>query len=205
MSMVHEVEGVMQRSVASVRTSARRWMRAATPALALAVSAVPVSAVSASAVSVSAVLVHDVHVSHMRVVVEGATVAAQVRLFHDDLQDAVRAHARAPQLVLSWAAGDSAFARYFAQAVGVTADGVRLVPRLLQARDERDAGGIPMRVYTVELAAARPVRTLALRDALLFEHFRDQQNLAVVLRLPGDRRTSLFFAAGDPKAQVVPE
>ena len=205
MSMVHEVEGVMQRSVASVRTSARRWMRAATPALALAVSAVPVSAVSASAVSVSAVLVHDVHVSHMRVVVEGATVAAQVRLFHDDLQDAVRAHARAPQLVLSSAAGDSAFARYFAQAVGVTADGVRLVPRLLQARDERDAGGIPMRVYTVEMAAARPVRTLALRDALLFEHFRDQQNLAVVLRLPGDRRTSLFFAAGDTKAQVVPE
>ena len=205
MVMAAELEGVTQRSVASVWTAARRWMRAAAPALALAVSAVPVSAVSASAVSVSAVLVHDVHVSHMRVVVEGATVAAQVRLFHDDLQDAVRAHAKAPLLVLSSAAGDSAFARYFAQGVGVTADGVRLAPRLLQARDERDAGGIPMRVYTVELTAARPVRTLALRDALLFEHFRDQQNLAVVVRMPSERRTSLFFAAGDEKAQVVPE
>ena len=141
----------------------------------------------------------------MRVVVEGPTVAAQVRLFHDDLQDAVRAYAKAPQLVLSSPAGDSAFVRYFAQGVGVTADGVRLVPRLLQARDERDAGGIPMRVYTVELTAARPVRRLALRDALLFEHFRDQQNLAVVVRMPAERRTSLFFASGDTKEQVVPE
>ncbi len=204
---------------------ARGWLRAATPALAVVVPAVSVSAVSDPAVSVPAVSVpavsapavsdsrptrpaasalHDVHVSHMRVVVEGPTVAAQVRLFHDDLQDAVRNHARAPQLVLSSAAGDSAFARYLARSVDVTADGARLAPRLLQARDERDAGGILMRVYTVEWAAARPVRRLALRDALLFEHFRDQQNLAVVLRMPGERRTSLFFAAGDEKAQVVP-
>ncbi|MGZ8378745.1 MAG: DUF6702 family protein [Gemmatirosa sp.] len=185
-------------------------MRATTPALAAVVLAspelaVPELAVPELAVSELAVsAVHDVHVSHMRVVVEGANVAAQVRLFHDDLQDAVRVHAKAPALVLSSVAGDSAFARYFAQGVGVTADGVRLVPRLLQARDERDAGGIAMRVYTVEFAAARPVRRLALRDALLFEHFRDQQNLAVVLRLPGDRRTSLFFAAGDTQEQVVP-
>jgi hypothetical protein len=173
----------------------------APPAFASPVFAVPVFAVPVFAVSGF----HDVHVSHMRVVVEGPTVAAQVRLFHDDLQDAVRRHARQPALVLSSPAGDSAFARYFAQGVTVTADGTRLTARLLQARDDRDSGGVPMRVYTVELAAARPVRRLALRDALLFEHFRDQQNLAVVLRLPGERRTSLFFAAGDTREQVVPE
>src|SRR3712207_1066965 len=80
---------------------------------------------------------HDVHVSRMRIVVEGATVAAHVRLFHDDLQDAVRKHAGAPGLALSSAAGDSAFARYFARAVTVTADGARLGARVLQARDER--------------------------------------------------------------------
>ena len=200
-------ETVKRNSSLKVKTRAR----AAALASALLVPAVPSRAVSSSASSSSAVpssavhALHDVHVSHMRVVIEGPTVAAQVRLFHDDLQDAVRAHAKAPQLVLSSPAGDSAFARYFAQGVGVTADGVRLVPRLLQARDERDAGGIPMRVYTVELTAARPVRKLALRDALLFEHFRDQQNLAVVVRMPSERRTSLFFAAGDEKAQVVPE
>ncbi len=204
-------DGTERRMVARVRTAVRGWTRGwtrvAAPALAVPALADPAAlapAASASTVPAAAAVAHDVHVSHMRVVVEGPTVAAQVRLFHDDLQDAVRNHARAPQLVLSSAAGDSAFARYFAQSVGVTADGVRLAPRLLQARDERDAGGVPMRVYTVEYAAARPVRRLALRDALLFEHFRDQQNLAVVLRLPGDRRTSLFFASGDTKEQVVP-
>jgi hypothetical protein len=141
----------------------------------------------------------------MRIVVEDRTVAVQVRLFHDDLQDAVRRAAGSAALTLSSAAGDSAFLRYFARSVGVSADGARLVPRLLQARDERDVGGVAMRVYTVELGAARPVRRLALRDALLFEHFRDQQNLVVVLRMPGERRTSLFFAAGDTREQVVPE
>jgi hypothetical protein len=171
--------------------------------LATPADASPPDAVSADAVSTDAV--HDVHVSHMRLVVEGPTVAAQVRLFHDDLQDAVRRHAGAPRLVLSSAAGDSAFARYFARAVTVTADGARLAARVLQARDERDAGGVPMRVYVVEMTAARPVRALAVRDALLFEHFRDQQNLAVVVRMPSERRTSLFFAAGDERAQAVPE
>lgn len=147
---------------------------------------------------------HDVHVSHMRVVVEGRSVVAQVRLFHDDLEAALRTHARAPQLALSSAAGDSAFARYFGEKVGITADGARLAARLVAARDERDAGGSPMRVYWVELPAARPVRALAIRDALLFERFRDQQNLAVVVRMPGARRTSLFFAAGDETPQRVP-
>ena len=170
---------------------------------AVSVSAVSVSAVSAPAVSGSTSF-HAVHVSHLRLVVEGATVAVQARLFHDDLQDAVRAHARQPALVLSSAAGDSAFARYFAASVGVTANGAGLVPRLLQARDERDGSGVPMRVYVVEYAAPSAVRSLALRDALLFERFRDQQNLAVVLRMPGERRTSLFFATGDTKAQAVP-
>jgi hypothetical protein len=140
----------------------------------------------------------------MRLVVEGSTAVAQVRLFHDDLQDAVRKHAGAPRLALSSPAGDSAFARYFAQAVHVVADGARLPGRLLQARDERDPAGVVTRVYLVELTAPRPVRALAVRDALLFEHFRDQQNLAVVVRMPSEQRTSLFFAAGDDEAQTVP-
>ena len=192
-----------------LRLRARRSLRMSLPALFAAVPAPSGPQYPARStrpvVSAPAVSAHDVHVSHMRVVVEGRTVAAQVRLFHDDLQDAVRRAARQPALTLSSAAGDSAFVRYFARSVSVTADGARLVPRLLQARDERDAGGVPMRVYTLELAAARPVRRLALRDALLFEHFRDQQNLAVVLRMPGERRTSLFFAAGDERAQAIPE
>ncbi len=183
---------------------ARRGLRVSLSALFVFPPAVPGPPFPARSIR-PAVSAHDVHVSHLRLVVEARTVAAQVRLFHDDLQDAVRRAAGQPALTLSSAAGDSAFVRYFAGSVSVVADGARLVPRLLQARDERDAAGVTMRVYTVEMAAARPVRRLALRDALLFEHFRDQQNLAVVLRMPGERRTSLFFAAGDGRAQTVPE
>lgn len=175
----------------------RRTVRRAAVAATLAAAGVLAGARAAAA--------HDVHVSHVRLVVEGASVVAQVRAFHDDLESTLRRTTAAPTLALSSAAGDSAFARYFAQHVGITADGAALAPRLLQARDEQDAGGYRMRVYLVSLPAARPVRRLAVRDALLFDGFRDQQNLVVVVRMPGERRTSLFFASGDDRAQRVPD
>jgi hypothetical protein len=154
---------------------------------------------------VALALVHDVHVSHLRVVVEGPAVTVQARLFHDDLERALRAHTGAPTLALSSPAGDSAFARYFAERVRVTAAGRALAPRLLAARDERDAAGWTVRVYVVALPADGPVGRLALRNSLLFETFRDQQNLVAVLRMPGERRTSLYFAPGDLREQVVPD
>jgi hypothetical protein len=55
----------------------------------------------------------------------------------------------------------------------------------------------------VELDAPRPVARLALRNTLMFDVFRDQQNIVTVLRMPGERRTTLFFAAGEDREQVV--
>jgi hypothetical protein len=69
--------------------------------------------------------------------------------------------------------------------------------------EERDAGGYAMRWYVVELDAARPVTRLALRNTLMFDLFRDQQNIVTVLRMPGERRTTLFFAAGEDREQVI--
>jgi hypothetical protein len=147
---------------------------------------------------------HDVHVSHTRAVVEGNTVALRVRLFADDLEATLRRTSGDPALRLGTPAADTAFARYFARQVGVTADGARLVPRLTGAGTESDAAGIAMRWFLVQLTAPTPVRTLTLRNALMFDTFRDQQNIVAVMRLPGERRTTLFFAAGDEKEQVVP-
>jgi hypothetical protein len=147
---------------------------------------------------------HDVHVSHTRAVVEGRTVALNVRLFADDLAATLRRTSGDAALALDTPAGDSAFARYLARQVTVSADGVRLVPRVTAAGTANDGTGVPMRWYVVELTAPAPVAKLALRNALMFDTFRDQQNIVAVLRMPGERRTTLFFASGDEKEQVVP-
>ena len=148
---------------------------------------------------------HDVHVSHTRAVVEGRTVALNVRLFADDLEATLRRASGDAALRLETPAADSAFARYLARQVTVTADGVRLVPRVTGAGTANDGAGVPMRWYVVELTAPAPVGKLALRNALMFDAFRDQQNIVAVMRMPGERRTTLFFASGDETAQVVPE
>jgi hypothetical protein len=57
--------------------------------------------------------------------------------------------------------------------------------------------------YVVQFTARQPVRRLAISNQLLFEVFRDQQNLVTILKAPGDNRWSLYFAAGDTKEQVV--
>jgi hypothetical protein len=128
----------------------------------------------------------------------------QVRLFADDAEATLRRASGDAALRLGTAAADSAFARYFARQVTVTADGARLAPRLAASGAATDGGGFPVRWFLVELTAARPVRRLTMRNALLFDAFRDQQNIVAVTRVPGDRRATLFFAAGDEQAKQVP-
>jgi hypothetical protein len=43
-----------------------------------------------------------------------------------------------------------------------------------------------------------------MRNALLFDTFRDQQNIVAVTRVPETARATLFFAAGDEQAKQVP-
>jgi hypothetical protein len=169
----------------------------AVAALATASAAMPVRA------GAGEVARHDVHISHTRLVVEGRTVVCRVRLFADDLERTLRQRTGDAALRLDSPAADSAFARYFAERVTLTADGARLTGRLSAAGQERDAGGYAMRWYVVELQAPRPVARLGVRNALLFDVFRDQQNIVAALRTAGDRRSTLFFAAGDTKEQVL--
>ena len=181
--LAHHVTHPVMRSVTR---GARRWLAAAALALAPSVAGA-----------------HDVHVSHARLVIEGRTVVLRVRLFADDLERALRSHSGDAALRVSTPAADSAFARYFGARVSLTADGARLAPRISAAGDEKDVGGYAMRWYVVELEAARPVARLALRNTLMFDLFRDQQNIVTALRMPGERRTTLFFASGDTKEQTL--
>ena len=140
---------------------------------------------------------HDVHVSHTRLVVEGADVVARIRFFRDDLEKALGRHL-APD-----AATRAALAAYLRPRLLLRADGAALPLSLVEQGSEDDASGQPVWWAVVQGRAARPVRALGLRVLPLFETFRDQQNLVVVLHPPAEARQALYFQAGDQQEQVV--
>jgi hypothetical protein len=147
---------------------------------------------------------HDIHLSHTRMVVDGSTVLARVRVFHDDLEIVLRRQGNRPDLrITDGSSHDSAFAAYFDSKVSLKSAGERLHSRVLQSGPDSDASDSPMWWYLVELKASKPIQSLAVRYALMFEQFSDQRNIIAILKTPGDKRRSLYFAAGEDREQVV--
>jgi len=137
-------------------------------------------------------------------VLEGHTVALRVRLFHDDLQLALRAFTGRPDLELTTAdRADSAFAAYFAKVVRLEADSQAPALRVTASGAEPDQVAGMVVWYVLEgQVAATPTR-LTMLNALLFEVFDDQQNIVQVFRLPGEERRTLYFTAREPRPQVL--
>jgi len=129
--------------------------------------------------------------------VDGASVIARLRIFRDDLAKAMK---RDPT---SDADGQAAFGKYLAAHFTLRADGAPLAGQVMDGGSESDEAGEKLYWYVVQFTAKQPVRQLAISHQLLFDAFKDQQNLVTILRTPGDNRWSLYFAAGDTKEQVV--
>lgn len=137
-------------------------------------------------------------------VLEGTTVACRVRLFKDDLERALRVEAKDSALrITEGDRADSLFGRYFGKAMRLSADGSPVALRVTSSGTEKDEAAQEIVWYVLEGAVAAPVRRLAVLDGLLFEYFRDQQNILLLLRLPEDQRQTLSFVASDPREQRV--
>jgi hypothetical protein len=149
-----------------------------------------------------AAAVHDIHASHIRMVLEGRTVALRVRLFHDDLLLALRAFTNRPDLQLTTAdRADSAFGAYFAKVVRFEADGQAPTLRVTSSAAEPDQVAGIVVWYVLEGQVAATPSHLTMLNGLLFEVFDDQQNIVQILRMPGEERRTLYFTAREPKPQ----
>ncbi len=149
---------------------------------------------------------HDVHVTVSRVVLEQGTLYWRVRCFADDLTLAMRGVSGDSAFAFSTvpsAEDDSLFMRYFRSQVQVDADGARKTPRLLERGTEQDEAGGPVRWYVLAFPVPAPTRALRIRHALLFDVFRDQQNLVTLLDAASGKRQPLYFTAGNDVPQVV--
>jgi len=137
-------------------------------------------------------------------VLEGRTVALRVRLFHDDLQLALRAFAGRANLELTPAdRADSVFAAYFANVVRLEADGRAPALRVTASAAEPDQVAGMVVWYLLEGQVAATPSRLTMLNGLLFEVFDDQQNIVQILRMPGEDRRTLYFTAREPRAQEL--
>jgi Domain of unknown function (DUF6702) len=147
---------------------------------------------------------HDQHVSHTRLVVEGATVAARMRLFRDDFEKGMMAyHHLAAFDAAKDARRDSLFAAYVNERFLLEADGVRLRATVEGSGVETDDQRQPIVWFVLDFPGTKPVKRLSLRNLILQEAFADQQNIVQLLHLPDEARQTLYFAPGDGKAQEV--
>lgn len=163
----------------------------------LAVLALAAGTVGAGRAPATAGVRHDIHVSHTRLVLDGVSVVARIRVFKDDLEKALG------RRVAADAATQTAFTEYLSAHFLVRADGARLTCRIEDHEADVDPSGEAVWWAIIQCDAARPIRTLGLLNSVMFELFRDQQNLVTVIKAPEDKRRALYFHAGDVTEQSV--
>ena len=147
---------------------------------------------------------HDTHVSSTRMVIEGSSVVCRIRMFRDDLEKALRTSPGQETLAITTdARADSLVQKYLNQVLQLTADGERLTGSVVGSGLETDDARQEVAWYIVEYPAAHPPARLVILNAILFESFRNQQNIMSVLKSPDDKRFSLYFIATDPEPQTL--
>ncbi|NNF04010.1 MAG: hypothetical protein HKN17_06050 [Rhodothermales bacterium] len=142
---------------------------------------------------VESVAAHDFHVSYGRMAVEGASVAVRFRFFVDDLQKTLRAFSGNNTATItddpaSWVSFES----YLGGAFELAADGDTL-GGLIIGSGEDVLDNEPVRWFLVQYTAADTVRSVTVRNRLLFDVFDDQKNIVQFRHFPSEENGSLYF------------
>lgn len=130
--------------------------------------------------------------------IEPTVISAQIRLFTDDVTRALIERSRARAITLSSPQSDSLFAAYLAEQFPVTANGLRLAPKVVSGSADKE-----MWSYIVTWTSATPITSVSLHNATLFELFDDQQNLIKIKHMPSGKESTLFYSGGSKADQVV--
>lgn len=158
-----------------------------------------IKAVLAAALVSMSTAAHDVHVSTTRMVVEGNQAVLRVELFREDFLKGLRAYTKQPKLQLkAGQAGDSIFLAYARNRLVLTANGVTLTPEI-RGSGEGDARLPELRTWHYEIAftAKSPITTLRIKNALLFEMFKDQRNMMKVRGRDGKTKSIILVPGED--------
>ena len=145
---------------------------------------------------------HDLHASYGNLGVENNTAILQIRVFKDDLEEALRRFDSREAFLLEVTPElDALFLRYFSQKFVLEVGGVALQGRVVgSGYDELDRE--PVWWYQVAFDAPAPILAARITNTLLFEIFDDQSNVLRVVRFPEETRKAYYFAPGEETVEI---
>ncbi len=134
---------------------------------------------------------HDFHVSYSRLAVENTMAVVRIRVFKDDLDQALSQRENQPIVIDPSPRSDSLFQAYFNEKFVLRADEEVLDGRIVGSGEET-IGNEPMWWYLLEFEASQPIENLYVSQKILSEVFDDQKNIVQVQHFPSEKTYSLY-------------
>jgi hypothetical protein len=145
---------------------------------------------------------HDLHATYGNLGVEGAVAILQIRIFQNDLEEALRRfHGRDTFRLEVTPEADALFLAYLTQKFVLEVGGEPLEARIVGSGDDA-LDREPVWWYQVRFAAPEPIRSARITNTVLFEIFTDQSNVLRVVRFPEETRRAYYFAPGEETIQI---
>jgi len=147
-------------------------------------------------------LPHDLHVTYGNLGVEGATAILQVRIFRNDLEEALRRLSPGGVVEMEVSPDvDALFLRYLSRSFRIEVEGAVLDGRIVGSGDD-ELDREPVWWYQIQYTAPAPILAARVTNKLLFEIFDDQRNVLRVVKFPQESRQAFYFAPGEETAEI---
>ncbi|MGW8265909.1 MAG: DUF6702 family protein [Longimicrobiales bacterium] len=145
---------------------------------------------------------HDLHATYGNLGVEGAVAILQIRIFQDDLEEALRRfHGRESLRLEVTPEVDGLFLAYLGRRFVLETGGAPLEGRIVGSGDDA-LDREPVWWYQVQYRAPEPIRTARITNTILFEIFDDQSNVLRVVRFPEETRRAYYFTSGEETVEI---
>ena len=149
---------------------------------------------------------HPLHLSTAQLLVERTDAFLRIRMFKDDLEQALAAHAGTTMFTLQpIPRADSVFLSYFSRVFELEAGGSRLPAEVLSSGEDLESGDGDQRMwwYLLGFEVEARITEISIANRVLFDQFEDQRNIVRILHAPTDRQRTLYFAAPDDDPVMV--
>ena len=145
---------------------------------------------------------HDLHATYGNLGVEEDIAILQIRVFKDDLEEALRRFDGRESFLLEVDPElDALFLRYFSEKFVLDVGGEAQKGRIVgSGYDELDRE--PIWWYQVAFDLPAPIEAARITNTLLLELFKDQRNVLRVVRFPEETRKAYYFASGEETVEI---
>ena len=144
---------------------------------------------------------HNVHVTFGEIGVDGAFVAARIKYYKHDLEEAIaRQRGQTSVVLTATPASDSLFAAYLDAHLVFKNGDERLAARIVGSGEEKEE---EMWWYEVLYESRSPVTSLSMENKQLMELFKDQKNILRAEHLTSGKRRSFYFVRRATTATFV--